>query len=156
MPDIINWDRVNKNKGGRPMLYDNAEDLQKDIQAYFDSCWQYKYNKDGEVVIDEYGNPIWTQTKPYTMSGLALAIGMDRQTLLNYEKREMFFGTIQEARKKVEEYAESRLYDRDGNRGAIFNLQNNFKGWEDKKKIDGNMSLNYEQRLKELTDSNEY
>ncbi len=156
MPDIINWERVNKNKGGRPMLYDNAEDLQKDIQAYFDSCWQYKFNKDGEVVVDEYGNPIWMQTIPYTMSGLALAIGMDRRTLLNYEKRDEFFPTINEARKIVERYAETRLYDKDGVNGAKFNLQNNFKGWEDKKKIDGNMSLNYEETLKKMADKDEY
>lgn len=156
MPDIINWERVNKNKGGRPMLYDNAEDLQKDIQAYFDSCWQYKFNKDGEVVVDKYGNPIWMQTIPYTMSGLALAIGMDRRTLLNYEKRDEFFPTINEARKIVERYAETRLYDKDGVNGAKFNLQNNFKGWEDKKKIDGNMSLNYEETLKKMADKDEY
>lgn len=156
MPDIINWDRVNKHPGGRPRLYDNVEDLQKDIQEYFDSCWQYKFNKDGEVVIDEYGNPIWTQTIPYTMSGLAYAIGMSRQSLLNYEEDEKFFDTIQEARRIVERYAEQRLYDRDGNRGAIFNLQNNFKGWEDKKKIDGNMSLNYEDTLKKMADKDEY
>lgn len=156
MPDIINWERVNKNKGGRPMLYDNVEDLQKDIQAYFDSCWQYKFNKDGEVVVDEYGNPIWMQTIPYTMSGLALAIGMDRRTLLNYEKRDEFFPTINEARKIVERYAETRLYDKDGVNGAKFNLQNNFKDWEDKRKIDGNMSLNYEETLKKMADKNEY
>ena len=156
MPDVINWERVNKKKGGRPMLYTKVEDLQKDIQAYFDSCWQYKFNKDGEVVFDEYGNPIWMQAIPYTMSGLAYAIGMSRQTLLNYEEKGKFFDTIQEARRIVERYAEQRLYDRDGNRGAIFNLQNNFKGWEDKKKIDGNMSLNYEDKLKEMTDKDEY
>lgn len=156
MPDIINWERVNKNKGGRPMLYTKVEDLQKDIQAYFDSCWQYKFNKDGEVVVDEYGNPIWMQTIPYTMAGLAFAIGMDRRTLLNYEKRDKFFPTINEARKIVERYAEQRLYDKDGVNGAKFNLQNNFKDWEDKKKIDGNMSLNYEDKLKEMTDKDEY
>lgn len=156
MPDIINWERVNKNKGGRPMLYDKVEDLQKDIQDYFNSCWQYKFNKDGEVVVDEYGNPIWMQTIPYTMSGLAFAIGMDRRTLLNYEKRDEFFPTINEARKIVERYAETRLYDKDGVNGAKFNLQNNFKDWEDKKKIDGNMSLNYEDKLKEMTDKDEY
>ena len=131
MPDVIKWERV-----GRPSIYDDPKEMQKDIQEYFDSCWQYKFNSNGEVVIDEYGNPIWIQTKPYTMSGLARAIGMDRRTLLNYEKKDKFFPTIQEARKKIEEYAESRLYDRDGNRGAIFNLQNNFKGWEDKKKVE--------------------
>lgn len=151
MPDIVKWERV-----GRPRLYDNPEDMQKDIQEYFDSCWQYKFNKDGEVVVDEYGNPILMQSKPYTMSGLARAIGMDRRTLLNYEKRDEFFPTIKEARKLIEEYAESRLYDSNGSRGAMFNLQNNFDDWRDKKEIDNNVSVNYESMLKELADEDEY
>ena len=29
----------------------------------------------------------------------------------------------------MEEYAESRLFDRDGSGGAQFSLRNNFKGW---------------------------
>ncbi len=33
---------------------------------------------------------------------------------------------------RCEEYAERRLYDRDGVNGAKFSLANNFKGWRDK------------------------
>ena len=39
--------------------------------------------------------------------------------------------TITRAKTKIEEYAESRLFDRDGSNGAQFSLRNNFKGWND-------------------------
>ena len=37
--------------------------------------------------------------------------------------------TITRAKTRIEEYAESRLFDRDGSNGAQFSLRNNFKGW---------------------------
>lgn len=36
------------------------------------------------------------------------------------------------AKSKCEEYAERRLFDRDGVNGAKFSLANNFKGWSEK------------------------
>ena len=37
-------------------------------------------------------------------------------------------------KRPIEEYAEMRLFDRDGVNGAKFSLMNNFKGWRDKPK----------------------
>ena len=34
----------------------------------------------------------------------------------------------------MEEYAEQRLYDRDGSNGAQFSLRNNFSGWNERQK----------------------
>ena len=65
-----------------------------------------------------------------TVTGLALALGFNsRQTLLNYQVQKEFVDTITRAKTRCEEYAESRLYTRDGARGAEFSLKYNF-GWE--------------------------
>ena len=48
--------------------------------------------------------------------------------------------TITRAKTRIEEYAESRLFDRDGSNGAQFSLQNNFKGWN----IDNEQKLEIE------------
>ena len=130
--------------GGRPLFFNpedgGVEEMQKRIDAYFDEC-------DGELLTDPSGKPILTKwgqqiyigKKPYTITGLALAIGFkSRQALLNYQGKEEFHDTILRAKARVEEYAESRLYDKDGSSGAQFNLKNNFKGW------DGDINANAE------------
>lgn len=108
---------------GRPRLYKCVEDMQKDIDNYFEGKF--------ENVTDELGNTRRVQTRPFTMSGLANALDMSRQSLLNYKNRDEYFDAITRARRKVEEYAEERLYDRDGVNGAKFNLVNNFD-WRNK------------------------
>jgi hypothetical protein len=69
------------------------------------------------------------------MSGLARRLGVDRETILNYSKKEQFFGTIRAAREKVHEDVETRLMATRNEKGAIFNLKNNF-GWKDQQEID--------------------
>ena len=54
----------------------------------------------------------------------------------HYEKKEKYFPTITRAKSMVEQYAEERLFDRDGSNGAQFSLRNNFKGWDADKKND--------------------
>lgn len=71
---------------------------------------------------------------PYTITGLALALDLDRKSLLNYSKEEEFFHTIKKAKQKVEEFLEMCLYKQSVT-GVIFNLKNNF-GWVDKQEID--------------------
>ena len=116
---------------GRPLKYKTAEQLQAAIDEYFTYCdnrIQQVYSKKlGEVI--EIINP-----EPYTMAGLAYAIGMDRTSLFNYSKREQFFDTIKRARDKVQTDVERRLME-DAPTGAIFNLKNNF-GYVDQKQID--------------------
>ena len=101
---------------GRPPIYKSAEDMQKDIDVYMDSV---KYE------ISEGVNVF----RP-TMSGLALHLGMDRKTLLNYSKKDEFFPTVRHARQMVEVALEQNLYGT-AVTGTIFNLKNNF-GWVDK------------------------
>ena len=74
------------------------------------------------------------------MSGLADALDMSRQSLLNYSENEEFFDTITRAKRKCEVYAEERLFDKDGANGAKFSLANNFEGWKEKQEVDANVN----------------
>lgn len=103
---------------GRPPKFKSPEELQEKIDAYFKYCDKNK--------------------KPYTMSGLANSLDCDRDTVLNYSKKEKYFGTIKKARRKVEEYVEGRLFEGKAT-GPIFNLKNNF-GWKDRSEVDHNVS----------------
>lgn len=119
---------------GRPLKYKTVEELQAAIDQYFDDCEGKKLLDDyGNVVTDKNGVPIIVGAKPPTVTGLALALGFTtRQTLLNYQGKKQFVDTILRAKSRCEEYAESRLYDRDGSNGAQFSLKYNFR-WEPQK-----------------------
>lgn len=107
---------------GRPLKYKSVEEMQKDIDKYFAEC-------------DENG-------KPYTVSGLAYALGTCRQTLLNYEENETFLDTIKRAKAKIELFNEEQLYNKDvSTTGVIFNLKNNY-GWKDKQEIEADVKVN--------------
>lgn len=91
---------------GRPPAFESVECLQAKIDEYFDS------------------------TETPTMSGMAVHLGVDRRTIVNYSAKEHFFPTIKAARARVEAFLEERLYQQNV-AGVIFNLKNNF-GWTDK------------------------
>jgi hypothetical protein len=40
----------------------------------------------------------------------------------------------------VEQYAEERLFDKDGANGAKFSLANNFEGWKEKQQIEADVN----------------
>ena len=87
------------------------EELQKGIEAYFNMC-------------DE-------KEKPYTMTGLALSLGIDRITLINYGKRDLFFTLVKEAKERVQaQLEENALMGKSNSTFTIFNLKNNY-GWRD-------------------------
>ena len=119
----------------RPLKYKTVDALQAAIDAYFEDC-QGKplLDKDGTAVSDKYGEPVIIGAHPPTVTGLALALGFTgRQALLNYQGRKQFMDTITRAKSRCEEYAESRLFDRDGARGAQFSLEHNFRWLEQDK-----------------------
>lgn len=116
---------------GRPKVYKSAKQMEKAIDKYFEDC-QGKplLDEEGHVLTDKRGNPVLIGARAPTVTGLALALGFNsRQTLLNYQAQKEFVDTITRAKTRCEEYAESRLYTRDGARGAEFSLKYNF-GWE--------------------------
>jgi hypothetical protein len=112
---------------GRPKKYTDAEDMQVKIDAYFDSCYQYMDEKDSEGKV----NKVKVQIRPLTITGLALALDMDRDSLLNYQEDPNFFGTIKKAKMRIHNFAEEQLFTNRNAAGVIFNLKNNY-GWKDK------------------------
>lgn len=99
---------------GRPLKYNSVEELQVLIDEYFKEC-------------DE-------KDRPYTTTGLALALDMTRQMLIEYQGREEFQDTIKKAKLKVESYAEQQLFKGGNTAGVIFSLKNNYN-WVDKQEI---------------------
>ncbi len=116
--------------GGAPRKWKSVKAMQEAIDAYFEACKGEPFiGDDGCVVRDKNGVPIIINAKPPTVTGLALALGFTtRQGLINYQGRAEFVDTITRAKSRCEEYAESRLYDKDGANGAKFSLGCNF-GW---------------------------
>tara|TARA_R110000850_G_scaffold192744_1_gene319647 strand:- start:187 stop:591 length:405 start_codon:yes stop_codon:yes gene_type:complete len=107
---------------GKPLAFPTVESLQEAVDAYF---------KPGGDAWDNTGDEL--KFLP-TMSGLALALDVDRKTVLNYSNKDDYFPTIRKARAIIENNLEKNLY---GNSvtGLIFNLKNNF-GWNDKQELD--------------------
>ena len=133
-------------KAGRPPKYTSKEELEVLIEEYFKSC-KGEVLKDGEgtPILNKWGQPIIINERPPTVTGLALALGFaTRKSLLEYEGKKEFVNTIARAKSRVEQYAEERLFDRDGANGAKFSLANNFKGWSEKTDVKVSGSLETE------------
>lgn len=136
-----------KHAGGAPFKYETVEALDLAIQNYFAECDPHTTKALVETGRDASGNMLFdtrtvlTEQKPYTMAGLARALGVDRKTLINYKNRSAeFFLSIQQAKQRCEEYAESQLFGPYAN-GAKFNLVNNYKDeyqpWADRQVLAG-------------------
>ena len=107
--------------GGRPRKFQSVEELQKKIDAYFESCWEEvwlkKENKDkeGNVIstewnpdLDRFGKIRKVQKRPYSITGLALALDTKRDLLIDYENRDdEFSDTIKQAKEKIHKYDHS-------------------------------------------------
>lgn len=115
---------------GRPMKYKTPAELQAAVDAYFASCrGHYRQDAAGAYVLDRSGRPILDEAVPLTMTGLQIALGFrSRQSLLDYRGRQTFSAVIERARLRIENYAEKRLFDRDGYSGAAWLLSTAF-GW---------------------------
>ncbi len=114
------------------LRYKTAKEMEEKIDNYFESL-------KGQPLLDCEGQPVVCKGRivfleeptPPTVCGLALHLGLkSRQSLLNYKNRSKAFEeVISRAKLRIEAYAEGRLFDRDGSRGAQFTLENNF-GWK--------------------------
>jgi len=124
--------------GGRPPKFKSAEELQEKIEQYFRDCDGTPYiMPDGSPLKDKNGEVILVGRHPPTVTGLALALGFkSRQSLLDYGGRDKFSDTVTCAKLRIEAYAEERLYDKDGQRGAEFNLKYNFRWAQEEKRDD--------------------
>lgn len=99
-------------KVGKPRAFKSVEELEEKINAYFKYCEE--------------------KEKPYTMSGLAYFLDVDRKTIVNYSHEEEYFPTIKKARDRVQmQLEENALINKGNPTFTIFNLKNNFN-WKDK------------------------
>ena len=96
---------------GRPLKFETADELRSAIQEYLDE----------------------TSIENYTVTGLCLAIGTNKQVLLDYEKRIEYKDIVNEAKLIVENAYELSLR-KNGRTGDIFALKN--FGWRDQGNID--------------------
>lgn len=122
------------NSGGSK-IWESPEQLQIDIDAYFYQCdnnTEIVFTKEGIKV--EQKDPI-----PYTVEGLCEVLDCDRDTLLNYQKKEgyeEFFGTIKKAKNKIaRNKIERGLMNKSNPAVTIFDLKNNH-GYKDKSEQD--------------------
>lgn len=95
---------------GRPKIWSDPIDLSNLISDYFN------------------------QTARPTLSGLAVFLEVDRQTLYNYKERDEFFDIIKRAAAKVESIYEERAIYENNPTGVIFALKN--MGWSDRTATD--------------------
>ena len=117
---------------GRPLKFKTVAELKKKVEAYFRNC----NNRKRKVVLKTCLIVYTADPGIYTITGLALALGTNRETLLNYEKRDDFFDTVKNAKERVHNYVEESLFTPRIATGVIFNLKNNF-GREDRQVLGG-------------------
>lgn len=110
----------------KPFELKSIKELKDSIKEYFDYC---DYNKES-----------------LSVTGLALYLGTNRQTLVRYgdsnyklkklsdEENKELCDTIKQAKAIIEYTTEKELKQAKNATGYIFNLKNNF-GWVDKQEI---------------------
>lgn len=166
------------NQGGRPLKFKSVALLQEKIDAYFADCdphWiEEEYYDHPYKQVDEslepqahggalkrskqrdYDAPLekqirWikTEQKPYLITGICMALDIDRSTLIDYENGNQdlnpddeeydkniprFSHTIKAAKIKCQNYTENHLYTGKNATGAIFSLKNNYN-WKDSSEV---------------------
>jgi len=106
-------------------------EVQRRIKNYFDSRYGPVLDRNRNPVTDENGNVITEIINPPTVSGLALALGLDeREKLTAFTKNKAVLHDVKCAVMRIEEYAEERLFFKDANTAGIkLYLAVNFKRW---------------------------
>lgn len=130
-----------KHPGGRPMKFKTVEAMEKVIRRYFKECLEPEPTKKKFVrtvkgkkkIVEE---PFIPDPQLPTMTGLALALGISRKSLVDYSERDEFCASIMEAKQFVESLMEKELARGTGQvTGIMFNLKNNY-GWTDEHIVD--------------------
>lgn len=110
-----------KHAGGRPLKFKSVSTLMRSANEYFST----------------------TEQSLWTITGLALALGTNRKTLIEYAHNDEFSNAIQTLKAKVEHAYELRGMDK-STAFDIFRLKN--MGWADKVEINS-MNVNVEVEL---------
>lgn len=118
---------------GRPPKHNSPEEMQRIIDLYFLAC---KSNQpESEEMLEDLSDEDMLIINSIddifpTVTGLALALDLTRQGLIEYGEKDIFSDTIRKAKTRIESAIEQRLFYNNPT-GSIFNLKNNF-GWRDK------------------------
>ena len=106
-------------------------ELKRRIDDYFKSRLAPVTDKNGIPLTDEDGKIIQKIVLPYTLTGLALAVGCEsREELLSFDNPDMA-RFVKMSIMKVEEYAEERLFSKEAFSGVKLFLSVNFDRWRD-------------------------
>lgn len=108
--------------GGRPPCFDSPEDMVDGIEDYFASCMQPTFDKDGVQT-----GVRWIR-KP-TVGGLAIHLGVSRDTIWRYSKSDQFSDLIKRAKDIIANFTEEMLMEGRNPAGAINTLVNLHIGW---------------------------
>lgn len=100
-------------KVGRPLKIESPEQMEKILNEYFST----------------------TEENKITITGICLALDLDKSNFYEYEKREGYRDIVKRARMIVENSYEISLRE-NGRTGDIFALKN--FGWKDKQEIENN------------------
>lgn len=120
MPDKIH--KFLKAGPGTFSAFESEEELQHSIEDYFNSCIVYETD-DNNIVIGAK----WVK-KP-TLSGLAIHLGVARETIWSYGKSDRFSNTIKRAKDIITNFTEELLIEGKNIPGAINTLINLRVGW---------------------------
>lgn len=118
---------------GRPMKYRTPEAMEEALEKYFtERVWIAK-DKFGAPIIDPKTGEFLKLPRPYTMSGLAMVLGVETATLRRWRENARQFKIdprfdeiITYALQRVEQYAEERGYELSGSKGSAFVLERAF------------------------------
>ena len=107
---------------GRPPCFNSRDDMAAGIEDYFMSCMAPVYDRDGVQVGAKW------MRKP-TVGGLAIHLGVSRDTIWRYSKSDQFSDLIKNAKEIITNFAEEMLIEGKNPVGAINTLVNLRIGW---------------------------
>jgi hypothetical protein len=138
---------------GRKRIFETPDQLRAACNAYFKDQEYVVLNKWGKPMIDPETGEYIKGTKPLTLAGLGRHVGVATSTLRRYRAVAEsgtipyeFAEVMMEALQKIEEYAERRGYDRDGQRGSQFVLQAGFN-WQTRKEASERCRIRTDQKI---------
>lgn len=130
--------KVTRSYRGNKPTFSSPEQLQAEIDQYFDSCYGPLIDwKKNQVVYDKNGEVVRVQVEPFTVAGLAYHLGMPTETLDDItsglrddwettDEDKIYSSILKRAKQHIAMYSEKRLYDREGVIGAKFVLDHHF------------------------------
>jgi len=152
---------------GQPKAYECVEDMKKQIQYYFDSITRdmpqtVRINIGTDEEPNYIDKPILNNAgeqlihvefvKNPSVVGLCLFLGIHRDTLCEYEKKEEYSDTIREAKQIILDQKLELLPTLKNPRGMMFDLSANY-GMHEKQVIESeNINHNLNDDVSDLTE----